>query len=174
MKTPTTRRALAAAALAAALAAPASGARAQDDDDASRQIRVTRLDNDDLAFMLLEGEPVYLPPVPPASGLRVRVWRAPIERSCGPAGHMICAYQYYLAVGGPGEGAEPAVYDLGAFGSVLTLRWAGAPSDDALTLRVSALNYPVAVFPRWPGLRREQRTARLQISADTVVLAPGR
>lgn len=66
------------------------------------------------------------------------------------------------------------MYDLGEFGSVLVLRWAGGPSDEALTLELSALDYPVSVYPRWPGLRRQQRVVRLRISSDTITVRPVR
>ena len=155
------------------LACAISPGRAHGQDSAFR-IDATRLANDDLAFMLLWGEQVYVPPAPADAELRVRFWRAPIERSCGPMGHMICAYHYYLAVTELGEGSEPAVYDLGEFGSILTVRWASGGSAEQPALRMTALNYPVAVFPRWPGLKRQQRTVRLQLSADTMVAVPER
>src|SRR5678816_4042240 len=83
-------------------------------------IQAKRLHNDDLAFVLLWGRPVDLEHLPGGAKppLRIRLWQSAIERSCGPAGHLICAYQYHLAVSEPGEGGDDAVYDLGEFGTI--------------------------------------------------------
>jgi hypothetical protein len=130
------------------------------------------LDNTDLAFVLLWGEPVDLERV--AGGdkqpFRMRLWQTDIERSCGPAGHLICAYQYHLAVEDPGEGGEPAVYDLAEFGTIQSMRWLSKQSDENAVLQLSVLNYPAHVFRYWPGLKRVQRTFLLTISTDSVVV----
>ena len=129
-----------------------------------------RLDNADLAFVLLYGSAVDLAKLPggDAQPLRVRLWRTDVERSCGPAGHLICAYQYHLAVGAYGEGGDQAVYDLGEFGTIQSLRWLTRPSGDRAFLELSALNFTAHVFPRWAGLKREQWTAVLDIGTDSI------
>ena len=131
-----------------------------------------RLDNTTLAFVLLWGEPVDLKRV--AGGdkqpLTVRLWQTPIERSCGPAGHLICAYQYHLAVDDPGEGGEPTVYDLGEFGTIQSMKWLSKQSDESDILQLSVLNFPAHVFRYWPGLKRVERTFLLTIRTDSVVV----
>jgi hypothetical protein len=133
-------------------------------------VHAKRLNNDDLAFVLLWGSPVDLQRVSGGSRqpLRVRLWQTPIERSCGPAGHLICAYQYHLAASEVGEGGKDAVYDLGEFGTIQSLRWLSNESDDRALLEISALNHPAHVFRTWPGLKRVQRTFILSIGTDSV------
>jgi hypothetical protein len=131
-----------------------------------------RLDNIDLAFVLLWGEPVDLERIRGGDkqSFRIRLWRTPIERSCGPAGHLICAYQYHLAVDEFGEGGEPRVYDLGEFGTIRSVKWLSKQTDDRALLELSVLNFPEHVFRYWPGLKRLQRTALLSIGTDSVVV----
>jgi hypothetical protein len=133
-------------------------------------IRPERLDAPPLAFVLLWGAPVDLERLPGGRSqpLQVRLWQVAVERSCGPAGHLICAYRYYLAVGDPGEGGAEAVYDLGEFGTVERLRWLSGASDERPVLELTALNYPAHVFRYWPGLRRERRTFVLTADTDSV------
>ena len=135
-----------------------------------------RLNNADLAFVLLWGKPVDLERV--AGGdkqpFRIRLWQTDIERSCGPAGHLICAYQYHLAVEDPGEGGEPAVYDLGEFGTIQSMKWLSKQTDESAVLQLSVLNFPAHVFRYWPGLKRVQQTFLLTIRTNSVVVQPQR
>ena len=135
-----------------------------------------RLDNADLAYVLLWGAPVELERLRGGDKqpFRMRPWRTGVERSCGPAGHLICAYQYHLAVGGDGEGGEDAVYDLGEFGSIQSMKWLSKESDDRAVLELSAVNFPDHVFRNWPGLKRIQRTFLLSIGTDSVAITAKR
>jgi hypothetical protein len=132
--------------------------------------RAKRLDNADLAYVLLWGAPVDLGRLlgGDKQPFRMRLWRTDVERSCGPAGHLICAYQYHLAVSEAGEGGENAVYDLGEFGSIQSMKWLSKESDDRAVLELSVVNFPDHVFRYWPGLKRIQRTFLLTIGTDSV------
>jgi hypothetical protein len=154
--------------LSAAIAIPHSGNAQQ----GSFPTRAKRLDNPDLAYVLLWGAPVELERLPGGDKqpFRMRLWRTDVERSCGPAGHLICAYQYHLAVGETGEGGEDAVYDLGEFGSIQSMKWLSKESDDRAVLELSVVNFPDHVFRNWPGLKRIQRTFLLSIGTDSVVI----
>jgi hypothetical protein len=74
------------------------------------------------------------------------------------------------AVDDPGEGGEPAVYDLGEFGTIQSMKWLSRQSDETAILQLSVLNFPVHVFSNWPGLKRVQRTFLLTIGPDSVVV----
>jgi hypothetical protein len=131
-----------------------------------------RLDNADLAYVLLWGAPVELETLPGGDKqpFRMRLWRTDVERSCGSAGHLICAYRYQLAVSEAGEGGEQAVFDLGEFGTIQSIRWLSKESDDRAVLELSVLNFPVRVFRYQPGFKRIQRTFLLTIGTDSVVI----
>jgi hypothetical protein len=154
--------------LSAAIGIPHSGNAQQ----GSFPSHAKRLDNADLAYVLLWGAPVELEKLPGGDKqpFRMRLWRTGVERSCGPAGHLICAYQYHLAVSEAGEGGEQAVFDLGEFGSIQSMKWLSKESDDRAVLELSVINFPDHVFRYWPGLKRIQRTFLLTIGTDSVVI----
>jgi hypothetical protein len=152
-------------ALSAAVGWPASAAA-----QGTFPTRAKKLDNADLAFVLLYGAPVDLERLPGGDKqpFRVRLWRTDVERSCGAAGHMICAYQYHLAVGELSEGGTQAVYDLGEFGTIQSMRWRSKDTDDRAVLELSVLNLPAHVFRYQPEAKRVQRTFLLSIGTDSI------
>ena len=158
--------------LSAAIGIPPSG----NAQKGSFPTRAKRLDNADLAYVLLWGVPVELEGLPGGvkQPFRIRLWRTDVERSCGSAGHLICAYQYHFAVSEAGEGGEQAVFDLGEFGSIQSMKWLSKESDDHAVLELSVLNFPAHVFRYRPELRRVQRTFLLTIGTDSVVIGAKR
>ena len=81
---------------------------------------------------------------------------------------MICAYQYHLAVGELSEGGTQAVYDLGEFGTIQSMRWRSKDTDDRAVLELSVLNLPAHVFRYRPEAKRVQRTFTIDLGTDRV------
>ena len=158
----------------AALAGPASDLDVSGSESAllhtdwakSVTLKATKVKNPTLASVLLDGERIDIAKTDDQP-LRISLWQVDREHSCGRAGHMICGYQYLLAVSEPGESGDFAVYDLGEFGTVEQAKWLAAQGERAI-LRVTALNYPAHVFEYWKGLQLERGTFMLSIGTDSL------
>jgi hypothetical protein len=131
-------------------------------------LRGTRLSNEVLTRILVEAKEQDLRRLPGREKIHaiVRLYAVAEEGGCVDGTHMVCSYQYYLAVGDLGEAAPRAVYDLGKLGELRPRGWLGSTASGRPQLRVTVASYPATVYKYSPKLSRETVNYVLQIGTD--------
>jgi hypothetical protein len=139
-------------------------------------LRATRLSNEVLTRILVEGKERDLRRVPGRDRPQaiIRLYAVAEEGRCVDGTHMVCSYQYYLAVGDLGEAAPQAVYDLGKVGELRPVAWLGRTASGRVQLRVSVASYPAYVDKYSPKLSRKALNYVLQIGTDSLDVVPER
>ena len=140
------------------------------------ELRPTRLNNEILTRILVEAKEHDLRRPPGRTQLQaiVRLYAVAEEGGCVDGTHMVCSYQYYLAVGDLGEAAPQAVYDLGWVGELRPVAWLGPTASGRARLRVAVASYPAYVYKYSPRLSRKTVNYVLQIGTDSLDIVPER
>ena len=164
------------ATLALAIFALSTGAAAQQTTLTATKIASPRLENSELAAVLVNGEEIKLPSYgkePPP--VFVRLWRVEVEGTCVEETEAVCAYRYYLAVSDYGEEEAPfAVYQLGEVGEIGRFRWLPRAARDAARLHLVVMNWPAAARKRQKSLVRKTQAYDLVVSTDSLSIKPVR
>ncbi len=157
-------------ALALSIFALSATGAAQQTTLTATKITSPRMDNGELAAVLVNGEEIKLPPYGKGPApVFVRLWRVEVEGTCVEETEAICAYRYYLAVSDYGEeGAPFAVYQLGEVGEIGGFRWLPRAARDAARLHVVVVNWPAAAMKRQRSLVRKSQAYDLIVSTDSL------
>lgn len=139
-------------------------------------LRATRLTDEVLTRILVQAKEHDLRRLPGGRKTQgiVRLYAVAEEGDCVDGTHMVCSYQYYVAVADDGEAAPHAVYDLGKVGELRPVAWLGPTASGRARLRVTVASYPAYVYKYSPKLSRKTVNYVLQIGTDSLDVVPER